>query len=221
MRIETGGYTDAEVVGGGALTDPTKATGWLDFSAVPAVNDTATIGTEVFTFSDSNEAWSASRISNSTKLSNRVHIGSTAQEAAENLHACIKQRNRIITNEVYVTIERHSTKINFTSRKCGSAGNTFVLVHTIAGATTSGATLTGGTDIGSGRFRPCRAFLAQSTGVIQAYLPNVEDIGDPHFDGGDVVNRCPTGKAVSLPVTSGQIYPITISGSSASVVALY
>ena len=220
MRYEIGGYTDAEVVGGGGLSDPTRSTGTLQFTSVPAAGDTVTLDTEVFTFNDTEHGYRADSISNSTKLPNRPHVGKTPEEAIANLHAVIA-RNPIVSNLLIATIKRGTEDtINFAHRHCGD-NNSYITTNTVTGAVASGATLSGGTNAGAGRFRPCQSFIARNSGQITVYIPAADDVGQPHYDNGPRDERCPTGKSISIQVTSGVVYPLSISGSSAAVTALY
>ena len=220
MRYEIGGYTDAEVVGGGGLSDPTRSIGTLQFTAVPAPGDTVTLDTEVFTFNDTFDAYRADRVSNSTKLENRPYIGTTPEEAIANLHAVVA-RNPIVSNLLIATVKNGTEDtINFAHRHCGD-NNSYITTNTVTGSVPSGATLSGGTDAGSGRFRPCQSFIARGAGQITVYIPAADDIGQPHYDNGPQDARCPTGKQVNIQVSGGTVYPMCISGCNVSVVALY
>lgn len=222
MRYETGGYTEAIIHGGGGLADATKSTGWLQFTAIPLVGETVTLDGSTYTFDDGNGAWDQSRLSNQTGLTgNKVHIGTTPQESALNLHAFIHSRDRLVTNNLYVTLTANSDTLEFHHRKCGD-NNTYVTTNNVTGAIASGATLANGAAAGAGRFRPCRGFMPAATGNLTVFIPDLKDLNEPHFDGGDVKSRCPTGASVILPgLLAGTIYPISIAGSAAGVVALY
>lgn len=222
MRYETGGYTEAIIQGGGPLTDATKSTGWLQFTVIPLVGETVTLDGSIYTFDDGSGAWNQSRLSNQTGLTgNKVYIGTTPQESALNLHAFIHSRDRLVTNNLYVTLSANSDTLVYHHRKCGN-NNGYVTTNTVTGANASAATLTGGTAPGTGRFRPCRGFMPSATGALTVFIPELNDLNEPHFDGGNVKSRCPTGASVLLPgLQAGTIYPISIAGSSAGVVALY
>ena len=220
MRYEIGGYTDAEVVGGGGLSDPTRSTGSLQFTSVPQAGDTVTLDTEVFTFNDTEHGYRADRISNSTKLPNRPHVGSTVEEAIANLHAVIA-RNPVVSNLLIATIKRGTEDtINFAHRHCGD-NNSYITTNTVTGAVASGSTLSGGQNAGAGRFRPCQSFIARGSGNITVYIPAADDVGQPHYDNGPRDERCPTGKSITIQVTSGVVYPLSISGCNVAVTALY
>jgi hypothetical protein len=223
MRIE-GGYTNAKLQAAGALTDPVKSTGWLNFSAVPIVGEIVTLDSEVYTFSDDNEAWQQSRISNSTKFTNVVHIGSTPVEAIKNLHACI-HRNNLVTNNIFVTLSAGASNIlQFTHRKCGD-NNTYVTTTTVTGATQNAVNLENGVNLGAGRFPPCRAFIPAGTGNFTVYIPKVEDLGEPSYDGNGL-SRCPSGDEVLMGgLQAGTVYPLVIAGlktgAPSNITALY
>lgn len=109
-------------------TPAVAASGMVTFSGLPAINDTVTIGAEVYTFKAARGG------------SGEVTIGADATETGDNFVTALGLDSAIVTGVNAAGV------VTVTAISAGAAGNSITLAESAANTAVSGANLTGGVD---------------------------------------------------------------------------
>lgn len=177
-----------KVLEGAAASSTGKAyaTGSVIVAAVPAVNDTLTIGGTVITFIAPPGQWN-----DEPPAGNNVYIAPTPAQTAQNLAAFLNGSTDV--NLVKFGYALNNATITLTAKVIGTGGNALTLATSDAGSfTLSGATLAGGTaNTGNATVGSISNGIATKNGnysavcltatTAQVYDPNGAELGVATF----------------------------------------
>lgn len=165
VRVSDGTDTAATT---SVATGGTQATGFAQFSANPALNDTLTLNGTVITF--------AGAMRGATLTATLTNLITTLQNSSD-------------TNLVAATYSLSGTQLNITSTAAGAAGNSYTLAKSSTAITLSGATLAGGVGTGgvgltltakyTGTQGNLVTFSIQNGSLANSYLLSVQFPGMP------------------------------------------
>lgn len=146
-------------------TPAVAATGSVTFTGLPNVNDTVTIGAEVYTFKAARGA------------ANEVTIGASATATGDNFVTALGLDSALVSGS------NASGVVTLTALAAGTSGNSITLAESAANTTVSGATMTGGVNtIYPTAFEVALEPLPPDVTSIRAVIPVVRAA---KIDGGD------------------------------------
>lgn len=182
------------------VTNGTKASGTVTFSGALTANDTITVNGAVFTA----KAVPASAY--------EFAIGSSANDQASKFAAAINAS--IDARVVDIAAVAASAVVTLSSETTGVAGNAYTLAKTATAATTSGATLTGGTEATKAKASVTQAVGTSLLAVAKKLVLHPKGLPDGNKSEDFVVPLAMTPGAMSFAykLEEERVFNCTFSG---------